>query len=724
MIAFRELMGSVRFPGHLQTLRRVILSLAVLAGPCGTSLTRAEDPAELPSLQLPDPRISEVYLGNWRNTLLPCKVTAKPMQPPGPHVEPDRPWKVDVEGHYPGWYPGVDVKHLAAAYLACGRDLPLVLRAWELTSGQYQMADGGIQPSTMKDNPQGTWPETNSDQSIVFYPLRLTATIDYLLLGDLIFRYSQDRDWLKSQLPRMRRAATFIAGWTDPDGLLHSDSYDLDQVYREIDGVAQASAILALRRLADLESVAGSPDHEATARNLAERLRAGTREYWVEADGYFAEHLAYLTVATASDPRITVTASSELDARHTALRAIDGVTGIGVDAFGAGNGAAGSSEWAAREETRGAWLRIEFPQPTRICGAIMVNRTDPAVQPGERFARGSLEFSDGGDPVTVEFNQLGISRASVRFPARSVRWIRFRGNEVQGTGGTSAGLAEFRVLPADQPHRRITHGMTDTNFAMVGFNVADDSIAARVWEAFRAREPRFHEWNGVRAPTWISDKAESYTPLELNRRAPRKDCVAMGRTWRYEALMRRRLGDGEGLYQTIRDAIALYDRPSGGGAGFFAERYGLGKFQPGDESQANVPKYTEYPAVFASTILQECLLGLTVDVRGTVSIAPCVPTDWYAKGFGATGCGVVHELQLGFTYSEDKVEGTLSGPNGTRTILVAVPPSLRTRAIQVTVNGIPREATLEQGSCRLDIPIDGQRPSTFSVSAKAVNTDR
>lgn len=61
------------------------------------------------------------------------------------HVEPLRPWKVDVRGHYKGWYPGVDVKHVTAAYLACELNLPLVLRAWDLTAGRYLMADGGAE---------------------------------------------------------------------------------------------------------------------------------------------------------------------------------------------------------------------------------------------------------------------------------------------------------------------------------------------------------------------------------------------------------------------------------------------------------------------------------------------------------------------------------------------------------------------------------------------------
>src|SRR5687767_6247723 len=83
--------------------------------------------AELPTLNVPDAKIVEVYRGNWFNTLLPAQrpTAPAPKTPPEPNVEPLRPWVVDLKPHYPGWYPGVDVKHMAAAYLACEGNLPL-----------------------------------------------------------------------------------------------------------------------------------------------------------------------------------------------------------------------------------------------------------------------------------------------------------------------------------------------------------------------------------------------------------------------------------------------------------------------------------------------------------------------------------------------------------------------------------------------------------------------
>lgn len=652
-----------------------------------TSCICQEPTGKIPALQLPDAKIMEVYQGNWIHTLAPCKVT--PEEIPGArasqHVEPKRPWKVDVNGHYPGWYPGVDMKHQAAAYLACENNLPLVLRAWDLTKTTYLLADGSVRPMTMYDNPHNVVPETTIDVGIVYYPLRMTANIDFLLLGDMIFRFSQDRGWLRDNLPAMRKAAAYIETWIDNNGLLQSHSYDLDQVYRDIDGVAQASACLAFKRLADLEIVAGEPQRHQTAKAVAARLAKGAEDhFWDEDRGYYVEHLAYNNLASAKQLGKVMAVSSQQDEAHTAAKVIDDVIGIGIDAFGVGVGTAGAHEWAADNETEGAWIQVAFTEPVTIGGAFLYNRTDPNILPDERFAEGYLEFSDGSPRVEVKFNHFDVSRAAVSFEPRKVSWVKFTGTKMQGESGTNAGLSEFQLISAESPYQKFTHGMTDTNFALVAFDIASQDRSNRVWDYFKAHESSFYEVNGLHAPTWIAEKAETYTTAELNKRAPYKDCVAMARTWRYDAMMRHRKRDGDGLYKTITYANELYDRPSGGGAGWFAERYALGRFQPGDEAQATIAKYAEYPAVYNSTVVQQSLLGLEVDVWGTIQIDPCIPSDWYKKGFGQEGCGILKDVKLSYTYLEDRIQGWIEGPAKSHRIRLRLPPQFANSPIKVT----------------------------------------
>ncbi len=677
--------------------------------------------AQLPAIHLPDNRIAEVYRGNWVNTLGPCEGAAPVRAPAGsPHAEPRRPWRVDVSGHYAGWYPGVDVKHMAAAYLACEKNLPLVLKAWELTSSHYLMKDGGVQPSTMHDNPQNAWPETTADGSVVYYPLRTTAAIDYLLLGDLIFRYSQDKIWLAENMPLLRRTAAFLEAWMDDEGLLFSDSYDLDQVYREIDGVAQASTFLAFQKLAGLEVALGETAKSAHATAVAARLAAAANKYFWDATlGYYVEHLIYNNVARAQRLGAVAAVSSELAPTGVAVHAIDGVMGMGVEAFGVHTGSAGKHEWITQHESVGAWIQIKLQQPTRISRVILYNRTDPQTQPGERFAAGYLEFSDGSPRVAVTFNSIDTSRAVIAFSPREVSWVKFTGTQMQGTGGTSAGLAEFIVLPSEEPYRKVSHGMTDSSFAMVAFQVADDTRATKVWNYFKAHEAAFYAVDELHAPTWIAEKPATYSNAELNRRAPRKDCVAMGRTWRYDVLMRQRMHDGDGIYQTLQYACALYDRPSGGGAGYFGERYGLGRFQPGDLAQGSIPKYSEYPAVFNSTVVQQALLGIDADITGAIIVAPCVPRAWYEVGFGQDGCGVRHDRNFGFTYHADRIEGWLSGTAGAQQLRLKLPPSLIGQPIAVQSNGHPVSPKLAGGFIILDIALTADAKSSFAVSRSA-----
>ena len=685
-----------------------ILSAIVV---CHAGPLAAQQETGLPLLQLPDKKIEEVYRANWINTLQPCTENLMPADVASSHSEAARPWKVDVSGHYPGWYPGVDVKHQAAAYLACGRDLPLVLRAWELTTDRYMLEDGGIKPATMHNNSQGVWPETTVDGSVVYYPLRAVATIDYLILGDMIFRYSQDRDWLARNLPAMRRARDFLAGWIDDEGLLLSYSYDLDQVYRDIDGVAQASAYYSLEKLAALENLIGNAAEQQKSKALARRLKEGSNTHFWDAErGYYAEHIAYSNAARRDRLGSVLAVSSQRSPEFSAEKALDGIVGIGVDAFGVGIGEAGKHEWSANHETAGAWIQVGLKRPTSISRAILVNRTDQQLQDGERFAKGYLEFSDGSPNVDVTFTSLGVSRAFVSFSPRTVTWVKFVGTEMQGKGGQHGGLAEFALVPADQPYLKFNHGMTDTNFAMVAFGVADEVRASRIWDYFREHESSFYEVNGLFAPTWIAERAETYGKGELNKRAPYKDCVAIARIWRYDALMRRRMNDGEGIQRTLGYANVLFDRPSGGGVGWFAERYGLGRFQKGDEAQATIPQYAGYPAIYNSFIVQEAMLGLSADVNGVIHIAPCVPTNWYDIGFGQEGCGVRHDHHVGFTYSRDRFEGHLSGPAGPRTLSVQFPPGLATESGTLLIDGRPArlETAGRQATFTVELPDEGR----------------
>jgi hypothetical protein len=633
------------------------------------------DVTALPTINTPDPQISEVFRGNWENTLKPCQIQCGDSS--------KRPWRVDVGNRYPDWYCGIDVKYQTRAYLFCEKNLPLVLTGWQHTLLNCRLPNGGIQSTEINGNPGTAYAFRSKDGTTITYALRTSGTIDLLLIGDMIFCFSQDQLWLKDNIQYMRGAAHWLEGWIDDQGMLYSDDYDHDSLMRRgTDGTAQASACMAFRKLAALEDVLGnsaSRDHfETVANRLA---RAAKQHLWDPKTGYFFEFAEVNNVAKSTRLGFIGGASSELGPNNASSKAIDGILGYGLDAAHVGE-AAGQSEWAAKDETIGAWIQVNLKAPTAINRVILYNRQAPEVRPCETFATGHLDFSDGS-AVHVKFDPGPGSRAVAAFESRTVSWVKFTGDKMQGEGRGSAGVAEFEITPTAEPYLKFAHGMSDVNFALLGYRVADEAQAASVWKYFKAHEDAFYTYNGVSCPTWTTERPELYTERDLNSINPNKDRTAFGRIWRHDVWMRKRMGDGEGIYKTIQYANDIYRRPSGGGPGFFGERYDLGKFTPGDDAQDSTPKYAEYPAEYNATVVGEVLLGISADVRGTIVIDPCVPIAWYRLGFGIENPGVLKDRDIGYVFRSDSLTGWVRGKTGRQTVRSLLPPDVTTvRVIQ------------------------------------------
>ena len=171
--------------------------------------------------------------------------------------------------------------------------------------------------------------------------------------------------------------------------------------------------------------------------------------------------------------------------------------------------------------------------------------------------------------------------------------------------------------------------------------------------------------------------------------------------------------DGEGIYKTIRYADDIYRRPSGGGAGFFGERYGLGRFTPGDDGQDSTPKYAEYPAEYNATVIGEVLMGVTADVNGMIVVDPTVPKDWYGRGFGIDSPGILKDRDIAFKYGLRQVTGWVRGTAGKQALRVLLPPEVKTvRAVQ-DGKEVPHEESGRYTSFALDL-VEG-KTSLFVV---------
>ncbi|MBM4030361.1 MAG: hypothetical protein FJ291_01080 [Planctomycetes bacterium] len=122
-------------------------------------------------------------------------------------------------------------------------------------------------------------------------PLRALAGPTYIQNADVLFRFTQDREWLVAQLPSVNLAADYLATLVTPDGAVGGAGYYVERPTRvEYDGVAQCHAADAFQRAAELNRVAGKPEAAKRYEELARRITAHFRtRFW--ANDRFAEYI-------------------------------------------------------------------------------------------------------------------------------------------------------------------------------------------------------------------------------------------------------------------------------------------------------------------------------------------------------------------------------------------------------------------------------------------------
>jgi putative alpha-1,2-mannosidase len=164
----------------------------------------------------------------------------------------------------------------------------------------------------------------------------------------------------------------------------------------------------------------GYVPHELNGQGAGETLEYAHQD-WALAQ--FAKRLGErgVNVSQYAD----VTASTELDADHGAVRAVDGRP----------SRAPGFAEWASTE--RNPWIKLSWDRPQRIREVVLSDRTGA----GDDAVSGRLRFSDGSTRVVEDIPTGGADKV-VRFAPRSVRWVRF---EVTGGRGDHVGLNELEV---------------------------------------------------------------------------------------------------------------------------------------------------------------------------------------------------------------------------------------------------------------------------------------
>jgi len=212
-------------------------------------------------------------------------------------------WSVCADGAGFGYgctYPSLDGHQMTDALLFLGQ-ADVVKANWDYVR-KFQRPNGQL-PLAILPNVAGQLIGPPSAQSRVdanggLYrhwvpgdPLRALAGATYIQNADVIYRYTQDHEWLVRQLPSVNLAADFLAGLSNHDGAVGGAGYYVERPLRaEFDGVAQCHAADAFQRVAALNALAGNHESARRYQELANRIGAHFRNRFWQRD-HFAEYI-------------------------------------------------------------------------------------------------------------------------------------------------------------------------------------------------------------------------------------------------------------------------------------------------------------------------------------------------------------------------------------------------------------------------------------------------
>jgi hypothetical protein len=245
------------------------------------------------------------------------------------------------------------------------------------------------------------------------------------------------------------------------------------------------------------------------------------------------------------------------------------------------------------------------------------------------------------------------------------------------------------------------HGLTDVDWSAIALDVITPEQRAILWPKLKD-EMGFH-YGGM--PTGISTRPETYEDWEFSH-PDRHDLAAMGRVWYLEAQARARMGDSDGLLQSIRK-VCEAGRKNGY---YWRERYhpdGKGGVVP-----AGPNTYCEYPANLIR-IVQRFLLGVELRLDGSLVLAPTVTEEFWRQGFGQTLGWRGRTLR--YRMHSDRITGTYAGSAPQR-LGVSLPLRSEHKKARVTIDGHPAQPILEGDLIFTTLPqASAQHPCQFEI---------
>lgn len=201
---------------------------------------------------------------------------------------------------YGNTYPSLDGHQMSDALLWLGQ-VDVVKANWDYVR-KFQKAKGelpiAILPAEAGKNigPLGFQSPVDPNGGLYRHwvpgdPLRVLAGTTYIQNADIIFRFTQDREWLLKQLPSVNLTADYLASMVTADGAVAGAGYYVERPTRvEYDGVSQCHAADAFYRLAALNKIAGNNNATKKYQKLAKLVETNFRKhFWVK--DHFAEYV-------------------------------------------------------------------------------------------------------------------------------------------------------------------------------------------------------------------------------------------------------------------------------------------------------------------------------------------------------------------------------------------------------------------------------------------------
>lgn len=201
---------------------------------------------------------------------------------------------------YGNTYPSLDGHQMSDALLWLGKE-DVVKANWDYVKG-FQKSKGelpiAILPAEAGKNigPPGFQSPVDSNGGLYRHwvpgdPLRALAGTTYIQNADIIFRFTQDREWLLKQLPSVNLTADYLASMVTLGGAVAGAGYYVERPTRvEYDGVAQCHAADAFYRVASLNNKVGNIDAAKKYQKLAKLIETNFRQnFWVK--DHFAEYI-------------------------------------------------------------------------------------------------------------------------------------------------------------------------------------------------------------------------------------------------------------------------------------------------------------------------------------------------------------------------------------------------------------------------------------------------